>query len=860
MKAPLGTRLGRWMPVLLTVLLGLLASAAGAYLFYDGESERLHLALDFRAEWRAKDLESKLRAVGSPVGAFATFLATERSDGQPLDGATFARWASIRGNYIDNQPRAYYWWPYLSAQPGPVEESTPTWDPGFQAPLRYIPDVASDSDRPPALDADAQAAIREVLIRAWFSGAVRVSRPYRGMGWPDERATEILFAAPVYRGGRIPSTIADRQANIAGVVGASFSLHDVLENAIKGTPRLTEVVYISEQPWPANDARQYFTRFDPTTQHFIMEVGTVRPSDLDGMVIAKRLEGPGVNAYLLFQFLPGEVQSNRTPGPWLFLFAGLVLTAVATGYVQRSLRRRDALTVAVSVSDARLRRTHRELEAVIQSSPAAIVCIDNRRAVTVWNMAAERLFGIPAVDAVGKPYGPPATAQDETDAPDLGRAIAEGRMIDGTASLVTHDRRRRDVSVRSATLTSDEDEQPGAVYVASDVTEVILLEDQLRQAQKMEAVGQLTGGVAHDFNNLLAVVIGNLDLIGAAFSAESRNARLLEGALRAALRGADLTRALLAFARRQPLEPARVDVNQLIDNVCQLLEHSLGEAIAVGKELQPDLWPVNIDAAQLESALTNLAINARDAMPSGGRLLIQTRNTHLDKDYAAREPGLQAGEYVVIEVTDDGHGMPPDVLAHAAEPFFTTKKEGKGTGLGLAMVYGFVKQSSGHMKIYSEVGRGTTIRLYLPRLSGKSKETGVSAPPPSAVQVRETVLVVEDNLELRRLVVGQLRDLGYRVIEAADGAQALEIANGPEEIDLVFSDVVMSGHVSGLDLVREFRRRRPGVKLLLTSGFPGAMSAKERELEPGFVVPILTKPYRREELARQLRAVLDQTG
>jgi PAS domain S-box-containing protein len=850
------------MPVLLTVLLGLLASAAGAYLFYDGESERLHLELDFRADWRAKDLESKLRAVGTPVGGFATFLATELADGVAPDAGTFARWAGIRGNYVDNKPRAYYWWPYLSAHVGSTLDaaSMPQPDPGFQTPLRYIPGDMASQAGPAALDAEALAVTREVLIRAWFSGVVRVSRPYRSRGWPDDEATEILFAAPVYKGGRVPGTIADRQANIAGVVAASFSLHDVLENSIKGTPRLTEAIYLSEQPWPSDDTRQYFARFDPATGHFIMELGTVRPSDLDGVVIAKRVEGPGVNAYLLFQFLPAEVQSNRTPGPWLFLITGLVLTAAATSYVQRSLRRRDALTVAVSMSDARLRRTHRELEAVIQSSPAAIVCIDNEGAVTVWNMAAERLFGVSAVDAMGHPHRPPPMTSDETDAPDLGRAIAEGRMIDGTASLLTADGRRHDVSVRSASLTRDEGELPGAVYIASDVTDLVLLEDQLRQAQKMEAVGQLTGGVAHDFNNLLAVVIGNLDLIGTAFSAESRNARLLDGALRAALRGAELTRALLAFARRQPLEPAPVDVNQLIENVCQLLEHSLGEAITADRELQVDLWPVNIDAVQLESALTNLAINARDAMSSGGRLLIQTRNTHLDKDYASREPGLLAGDYVVIEVTDNGHGMPPEVLAHAAEPFFTTKEEGKGTGLGLAMVYGFVKQSSGHMKIYSEVGRGTTIRLYLPRLSGRYREASVSAPTPAAASVRETVLVVEDNLELRRLVVSQLRDLGYRVIEAADGAQALEIANGRQKIDLVFSDVVMRGHVSGLDLAREFRHSRPDVKLLLTSGFPGAMSAKEREIEPGFVVPILTKPYRREELARQLRAVLDGVG
>ncbi|WP_151118049.1 ATP-binding protein [Hypericibacter adhaerens] len=858
MTAPPRARALRWIPLALTALLGIAASATGAFLFYDGEGERLHLALDYRAEWRAKDLETKLRAIGTPVGGFATFLAMQLADGLNPDGASFARWAQIRSDYADNKPRTYYWWPYLSTQDSAASASIASHpDPGFQTPLHYAPGGDKGEASELTLEADAQAATREVLIRAWFSGAVRMSRPYRTWGWPDSDATEIMFAAPIYRSGRMPTTIADRQASLAGVVAAGFSLHDVLEAAIRDTPRISEAIYISEEPWPADDTRQYFARYDPDKNDFIMEIGSLRPSDLAGVVIAKRVEGQGVNFYMLSQFLPAEVAAGRSPGPWLFLFSGLLLTTAAVGYVHLSLMRREALTTAVSISDARLRQTHRELEAVIRSSPAAIVCVDNARVVTVWNMAAERLFGLSALEAVGRRYQPPASGNG-VQPPELGRAIAEGLMIDGTASLVTADGRKRDVSVRSAILTGDESEMLGAVYVASDVTDMVMLEEQLRQAQKMEAIGQLTGGVAHDFNNLLAVVIGNLDLIGTAFNPDSRNAKLLDGALRAALRGADLTRALLAFARRQPLQPAPVNINQLIEGVCTLLEHSLGETVAVVRELQADLWPVSIDAVQLESALTNLAINARDAMPSGGRLLIQTRNTHLDSDYALHEPGLVAGDYVVIEVTDNGHGMPPEVLAHAAEPFFTTKGEGKGTGLGLAMVYGFVKQSAGHMKIYSELGRGTTVRLYLPRLGGRIRDAGVATLLPSTAAAPKTVLVVEDNADLRRLVVGQIQGLGYKVIEAVDGDQALEIASGPGTIDLVFSDVVMSGGLSGFDLVRELRQRRPKLKLLLTSGFPGAMSVPEREIEPGFIVPILTKPYRRDELARQLREILEE--
>jgi PAS domain S-box-containing protein len=552
-KAAFATRASRWLPLVLTVVLGLSASAAGALLFYDGESERLYLSLDHRAGWRAKDLEVKLRMTGGPVGGFATFISTELTEGVTPDPEKFARWAQIRSNYIETVPRAYFWWPYLPGRDaGAPATSGISGDPGFQVPLRYLP--GETDSRPGGLDPDegVQATIRETLVRAWFGGGVRLSRPYRGRDGAGEEVTEVLFAAPVYEGGKVPPTIGDRQAKIAGIVGGAFSLRDMLDKAIKGTPGTPEAIYIAEQPWSRDEPGQYFARYDPAVGHFLMEKGTVRPGDLAGLAIAKPLQGPGIDFYLLFEYLPAEIRSNRTPGPWLFLFSGLALTSAAAGYVQRSLRRRDALTAAVSVSDARLRRTHRELEAVVQSSPAAIVCTDRRGVVTVWNMAAEQLFGIPALDAVGSAYRP-SPASSDTDMSDLGRAIAEGRLIDGTASLVTANGSRRDVSVRSASLTGETGELPGMIYMASDVTDMLLLEDQLRQAQKMEAVGQLTGGVAHDFNNLLAVIIGNLDLVGSAFDAGSRNAKLLDGALRAALRGADLTRALLAFALRQPL-------------------------------------------------------------------------------------------------------------------------------------------------------------------------------------------------------------------------------------------------------------------------------------------------------------------
>ena len=376
-------------------------------------------------------------------------------------------------------------------------------------------------------------------------------------------------------------------------------------------------------------------------------------------------------------------------------------------------------------------------------------------------------------------------------------------------------------------------------------------EAQLRQAQKMEAIGNLTGGLAHDFNNLLAVVIGNLDILRERRQADVDVQNLAGDALDAALRGADLTRRLLAFARRQPLQPRRVSVNELTENITRLLSRTLGEQIKVELDLDSDLWPVVADEAQLEAALTNLANNARDAMTSGGKLVIATRNRHVGGDDGASYPDLAPGDYVAIEVSDDGCGIPPEALASVFEPFFTTKEPGKGTGLGLSMVYGFMKQSGGQMTVYSEPGIGTTFRLYFPRAADEREPRKAPAKPTDVAGRGETVLVVEDNASLRQVAVRQLTELGYRVLEAPDGASALAIL-ASESADVLFSDVVMPG-MSGTELTEEVRRRWPKLRVLLTSGFPDSRNA---EAVAAVRVRILAKPYRKQELAQALRETL----
>lgn len=371
--------------------------------------------------------------------------------------------------------------------------------------------------------------------------------------------------------------------------------------------------------------------------------------------------------------------------------------------------------------------------------------------------------------------------------------------------------------------------QGEALRLKGDVRQSIArqkqIELQLHQAQKMEAIGNLTGGMAHDFNNLLGIIIGNLDLLRSQRS--DRNSldpdtdQLLAEALDAALRGADLTRRLLAFARRQPLQPKRIDINEHVAGISKLVARTLGDDIQTKLNLGVNVWPVVADPAQLEAALVNIINNARDAMPHGGELGIVTSNQHLDQDYANLYADLSPGDYTLIEITDTGTGIPPESLDKIFEPFFTTKEQGKGTGLGLSMVFGFMKQSGGHINVYSEMGHGTTFRLYLPRSSVGPQVAATS--PQAGLGGNETVLAVEDNEGLRRIVARQLKELGYRVIEAHDGASALRLLER-DRVDLLFTDIVMPGGWNGHTLAKHAIANWPRLKVLMTSGFPDRKS------------------------------------
>ena len=381
-----------------------------------------------------------------------------------------------------------------------------------------------------------------------------------------------------------------------------------------------------------------------------------------------------------------------------------------------------------------------------------------------------------------------------------------------------------------------------------------LAEQALRQSQKMEAVGQLTGGVAHDFNNLLTIIIGNLGIAKRGV-VEARAERALNNALVGAERAAQLTQRLLAFSRRQPLDPRLLDINKLIVAISDLLTRTLGENIALETISGAGLWKVEVDASEMESTLLNLALNARDAMPNGGKLTIETSNAYLDEEYCREHENIAPGQYILVAVSDSGAGMSAETIDRAFEPFFTTKEAGKGTGLGLSQVYGFMKQSGGHVKIYSEPGEGTTIKLYLPRREGDEVVRAGDDQLNSQRGGGETILIVEDDDGVRQYASEILRDLNYQVIEAKDSATALRLLDADKKFDLLLTDVVLPGK-NGRELANEVEQRRPGTKIIFMTGYSRNAIVHHGRLDPG--IELIPKPLTERVLARKIRQLLDR--
>ena len=513
-------------------------------------------------------------------------------------------------------------------------------------------------------------------------------------------------------------------------------------------------------------------------------------------------------------------------------------------------------------AEQELREGAARLRAVVNTAVDGVILIDARGSVMMFNPACERLFGYTADEVIGrnvKTLMPPPFRDEHDTYLSNYHATGDAKIIGIGREVVGQ---RKDRSTFPMDLSVGEAKQEGEsifVGVIHDLSDRKRTEEQLIQAQKMEAVGQLSGGIAHDFNNLLTVIIGNADMLSQSLKARPDLQHLADTIVSAGGRGAELTQRLLAFGRRQVLQPTEINGNVLIDSMRHMLARTLREDIEIRIQLEKGLWSAYADAGQLESAILNLAINARDAMPDGGSLTVATSNVSLDRGYHQGHPEVKPGQYVMVSVTDDGQGMPPDVLERVFEPFFTTKEVGKGSGLGLSMVYGFVKQSNGHVTIYSEPGLGTTVRIYLP---ASSSSPAASEPLKHAVVEHAsrssralTVLVAEDDPFVRTYAVASLTTLGYRVIEATDGPDALSKLQQGAKPDILFSDIVMPGGISGFDLAERVRAMRPGIRVLLTSGYAlETLAARGRMVRD---VVVMTKPYRKDDLAQKLREAVE---
>lgn len=548
---------------------------------------------------------------------------------------------------------------------------------------------------------------------------------------------------------------------------------------------------------------------------------------------------------------PAEISVSETSSEGPRLFVGVVRDITER---KRAETRQLELMEDLKRSEMEANQRHALFRSIFEGAPEGIILTDPQRRIAMANPAITRIFGYDIDELVGAPtaklYARPedweeigqigaSSAERGAPAPHIIRCRRKsGEVFPGEIIKVPY----RDGGVQAH----------GAIAIIRDVTWELRREEELREAQRLDALGQLTGGIAHDFNNLLTVISGNLQLLGLSLKDE-RLLRYLGEAERATEMGARLNQRLMTFARQRRLAPAATNLNEHVVDMRQLLQRTIGENIEVTTALAIDLWPVLVDPSEIESAILNLAINARDAMPLGGELRIETENLLLGE--GAREE-LSPGAYVRLSVADTGCGMPPEVLARAFEPFFTTKEPGKGTGLGLSSIYGFVKQSGGHVAIDSETGRGTRVNIYLPKL--ETGEQAASAPKEASALTAgggETILVVEDNPDVRRLTVERLTTLGYRVLEAVNASSALAMLQSGEPVQLVFSDVVMPGGTSGFELARRIRELWPSQKVLLTSGFAGDVARAGQDAALEF--PMLCKPYSQTELGRAIQAALE---
>ncbi len=885
-------RLGRWRALSLILGIGLLLSCGAFLLAKHQDRQRIQDILEFRAQWRAQDMQAKIAAVAAPIDAVANYI--DASDDLVDPGQYHRLVSAVQGA---DPTRVIAWAPYIKANERAAFEKQAEIDgkgafhisewrpdgsigtagerPGYM-PI-WLEEHATDAVAPlRGVDILSEANRRSVIEQAIDDGQPVASPPVRSLVRPQNRP-RYLMLWPIYTGDGTPVTAAARRERLQGFVVCGIDFISLLTSTMDDTPDVLGQleIYLDGATRPED---QIAALYDVSTHTFdMMPVGEAQASEKDVEFVARRhFELMGRRWDLVFRLTPNIIEGLSSSVPWLWLAAGLMLTMMTAAYFDRErliriqaeelvMQRTQELSNAAFVLDREsadrermevaLQHHAKLLSKTLEATPVAIIHLGPNREVLVWNRGAEAMFGYSTVQLIGRPY-PVMTDAERTDLDQLFDLMRRGEEVN-SLQVERHHKDGKMVRVNlSAEPVFEGLTFQGVVMALEDLTQRHALEAQLRQAQKMEAIGQLTGGMAHDFNNLLLVILGNLGLLAEFLPPEDEDSvACCQEARDAALRGAALIRSLLAFARRQPLRPERIEVNTLIVEQMVLLRHTLGEQIQIVTKLSEDLWPVLVDAAQLETTLINLATNARDAMPKGGKLTISTRNRKLDADYVAQYPDAVLGDHAVIEVSDSGTGMSPEVISRIFEPFYTTKERGSGTGLGLAMVFGFMKQSGGHINVYSEVGEGTTFRLYLPRSRDIASLAEEQAEPEIPTGNNEMILLVEDNDSIRRLATRQLTQLGYSVHPVSNVADALGYLASGKPVDLLFSDIVMPGKADGLDLASMVRERWPEIKILLTSGFPN-----HDDIDFARFGLLLNKPYQREELARAIRDSLVGDG
>lgn len=872
------TRMTQLHRTLAVVLAGSIVSALGGWITLSADRHMAQRALNAQARLHAKIIEARFSELEHPVLSAADFVAADL-DGSPAEFLRFASFAAPHAPLV----RWLGWAPLvLAANRDAFEAAARQRYAAFGISVRsggqlaaasahpaYLPLYAVRNFRgrsvPLGLDLAADPVLRAAADRARDEGRPVATGSIVGLDEGKSGEITVLFA-PVYRDPMtVLNGVAARRHNLIGYVIGAYGIDAMLGFVTAGVATDDErISFARPRPSPAAHFGEAVAAGQPApTASAGPPLAAAAPGEYRAV---HQLQFSGQVWVATFAFTPQAVARRRSYAPFGWFGAGLLLTAALGTMTARSESQRLSTerlvatrTRELSVVNEQLRESAETLEATLAAAPLCIIVVDPAGRIIQWNLGAERIFGYAPAEVLGKCYFTLLVPeQDRAVADALFQRICNGETLrDMAVQRLRRDRVLLDIRAAGNPLHDAEGRLRGVVFAEQDVTESHRLEEQLHQAQKMEAIGQLTGGVAHDFNNLLGAAITSLDLLRDRLQGDAENRELADDALDALLHGADLVRRLLAFARRQPLQPEHVQLNGLVLEAVRLLRPLLGDGIEIELQLGDALWPVLVDRAQFETTLINLATNGRDAMPHGGKLGFMTGNLHVTAEMPARNPEVAPGDYVVVEVSDTGMGMPPSLMQRIFEPFFTTKGKAVGTGLGLSMVLGFIKQSGGHIEVESEPGLGSCFRLYLSCHADDEcdrppvEPVGATSATPAGHG--ERVLVVEDNPGLRHIVLQQLRKFGYRAADVEDAPAAIAALESGDAVDLLFTDVMLPGGMTGIELAAVVRSRWPGTKVLLTSGFPEALLDQPSSL-PG--LRLISKPYREEELVRTLRDVL----